>query len=220
MKKGVPASMFQKNLFREQLIKLMNGKTTIEFAEQTGFNRTYLSKYLNLKLDRPPSPRLLQAIASSIVPYEELLISCDYIQSESLPKNNTIIKLPIIGSVHAGNPTFSEDYIEGYESIDISELNPCYDYIYIRVEGNSMINARIHDGDIVLVRKQSDVENGDIAVVVIDNESATLKRVLKKENILVLQPENPAYSSYIFSGEEQNRVRVIGKVIHVKFVPI
>ena len=204
MKKGVLAFMFQKNLFKEQLIKLMNGKTTIEFAEQTGFNRTYLSKYLNLKLDRPPSPRLLQAIASSIVPYEELLISCDYIQSESLPKNNTIIKLPIIGSVHAGNPTFSEDYIEGYESIDISEL----------------INARIHDGDIVLVRKQSDVENGDIAVVVIDNESATLKRVLKKENILVLQPENPAYSSYIFSGEEQNRVRVIGKVIHVKFVPI
>ena len=131
MKKGVLAFMFQKNLFKEQLIKLMNGKTTIEFAEQTGFNRTYLSKYLNLKLDRPPSPRLLQAIASSIVPYEELLISCDYIQSESLPKNNTIIKLPIIGSVHAGNPTFSEDYIEGYESIDISELNSCYDYIYI-----------------------------------------------------------------------------------------
>ncbi|MEY8320768.1 S24 family peptidase [Lachnospiraceae bacterium 46-61] len=212
--------MFQKNLFREQLIKLMNGKTTTEFSEQTGFNRTYLSKYLNLKLDRPPSPRLLQAIASNIVPYEELLISCGYIQSENLPKNNTIVKLPIIGSVHAGNPTFSEDYIEGYESIDISELNTCYDYIYIRVEGNSMINARIHDGDIVLVRKQSDVENGDIAVVVIDNESATLKRILKKENILVLQPENPAYSSYIFSGEEQNRVRVIGKVMHVKFVPV
>ena len=212
--------MFQKNLFREQLIKLMNGKTTTEFSEQTGFNRTYLSKYLNLKLDRPPSPRLLQNIASSIVTYEELLISCGYIQSTSFSKNNSIIKLPIIGSVHAGNPTFSEDYIEGYESIDISELNPSYDYIYIRVEGNSMINARIHDGDIVLVRKQADVENGDIAVVVIDNESATLKRILKKQNILVLQPENPAYSSYIFSGEEQNRVRIIGKVIHVKFVPV
>ena len=212
--------MFQKNLFREQLIKLMNDKTTTEFSEQTGFNRTYLSKYLNLKLDRPPSPRLLQNIASSIVTYEELLISCGYIQSTSFSKNNSIIKLPIIGSVHAGNPTFSENYIEGYESIDISELNPSYDYIYIRVEGNSMINARIHDGDIVLVRKQADVENGDIAVVVIDNESATLKRILKKQNILVLQPENPAYSSYIFSGEEQNRVRIIGKVIHVKFVPV
>ena len=212
--------MFQKNLFREQLIKLMNDKTTTEFSEQTCFNRTYLSKYLNLKLDRPPSPRLLQNIASSIVTYEELLISCGYIQSTSFSKNNSIIKLPIIGSVHAGNPTFSEDYIEGYESIDISELNPSYDYIYIRVEGNSMIKARIHDGDIVLVRKQADVENGDIAVVVIDNESATLKRILKKQNILVLQPENPAYSSYIFSGEEQNRVRIIGKVIHVKFVPV
>ena len=83
-----------------------------------------------------------------------------------------------------------------------------------------MVNARIHDGDLVLVRKQSDVNNGDIAVVTIDDETATLKRILKKENILVLQPENPSYSSYIFSGEEQNRVRIIGKVIHVKFVPI
>ena len=101
-----------------------------------------------------------------------------------------------------------------------SELNPSYDYIYIRVEGNSMINARIHDGDLVLVRKQSDVQTGDIAVVVIDDEEATLKRVLKKENILVLQPENPSYPSYIFSGEEQNRVRIVGKVMHVKFVPL
>lgn len=83
-----------------------------------------------------------------------------------------------------------------------------------------MINARIHDGDLVLVRKQSDVQTGDIAVVVIDDEEATLKRVLKKENILVLQPENPSYPSYIFSGEEQNRVRIVGKVMHVKFVPL
>ena len=214
--------MFQKHLFKEQLIKLMNGKTSTEFAEITGFNRTYLSKYLNLKLDRPPSARLLQNIASSIVNYEDLLVSCGYLHSTSKinQSNNSIIKLPIVGSVHAGNPSFSDNYIEGYEAVDASESNPSYEYIYIRVEGNSMINARIHDGDLVLVRKQSDVNTGDIAVVTIDNETATLKRILKKENILVLQPENPSYSSYIFSGEEQNRVRIIGKVIHVKFVPI
>ena len=184
--------MFQKHLFKEQLIKLMNGKTSTEFAEITGFNRTYLSKYLNLKLDRPPSARLLQNIASSIVNYEDLLVSCGYLHSTSKinQSNNSIIKLPIVGSVHAGNPSFSDNYIEGYEAVDASELNPSYEYIYIRVE------------------------------VTIDNETATLKRILKKENILVLQPENPSYSSYIFSGEEQNRVRIIGKVIHVKFVPI
>ena len=214
--------MFQKHLFKEQLIKLMNGKTSTEFAEITGFNRTYLSKYLNLKLDRPPSARLLQNIASPIVNYEDLLVSCGYLHSTSKLNqiNNSIIKLPIIGSVHAGNPSFSDNYIEGYEAVDASELNPSYEYIYVRVKGNSMVNAHIHDGDLVLVRKQSDVNNGDIAVVTIDDETATLKRILKKENILVLQPENPSYSSYIFSGEEQNRVRIIGKVIHVKFVPI
>lgn len=178
--------MFQKHLFKEQLIKLMNGKTSTEFAEITGFNRTYLSKYLNLKLDRPPSARLLQNIASSIVNYEDLLVSCGYLHSTSKinQSNNSIIKLPIVGSVHAGNPSFSDNYIEGYEAVDASELNPSYEYIYIRVEGNSMINARIHDGDLVLVRKQSDVNTGDIAVVTIDNETATLKRILKKKIFL------------------------------------
>jgi repressor LexA len=75
-----------------------------------------------------------------------------------------------------------------------------------------MIGARIHDGDIVYIRLQPDVENGEIAAVLIDDE-ATLKRVYKKRDSLVLQPENPAYEPLIFVREEMNSIRILGKAV-------
>lgn len=208
--------MFQQELFKQQLKKLMNGCTTTEFAEKTGFNRTYLSKYLNLKLERPPSPHLLKSLANDFVPYEELMVSCGYLPNGTSFRT-TMKKIPIIGSIHAGTPVLAVENIEGYEWVDSNDISSSHEYFYLRVEGNSMINARIFDGDLVFVRKQEDIDHGDIAVVMIDQETATLKRVLKKGEFIVLQPENPAYESQIFTGEEQNRLHIIGKVLHVKF---
>ncbi len=207
--------MFQKNLFKAQLETLMNGVTALEFAEKTGFNRTYLSKYLNLRLDRPPSPDLLRAIASPLVPYETLMTTCGYLNP--IEETQSYISIPIIGSIHAGSPTFAMEDVEGYEPVSHSEISHSHSYFYLRVEGDSMINARIHSGDLVFVRKQEDVESGDIAVVMIDGESATLKRVLKKPPLIILQPENPAYETLYFSPQEASRLQIIGKVLHVKF---
>ncbi len=208
--------MFHKIAFKQQLEKLMNGSTTIDFSEKTGFNRTYLSKYLNLKLDRPPSPHLLRSIAGPAVSYESLMISCGYLNAEVFSGGN-YKKIPVIGSIHAGEPVLAVESIEGYECVDASEISSSHEYFYLRVEGDSMKNARIYEGDLVFVRKQPDVESGEIAVVMIDDETATLKRVLKKRNIVVLQPENPAYHSHIFSDADLNRLHIIGKVLHVKF---
>ena len=69
----------------------------------------------------------------------------------------------------------------------------------LRCHGDSMINARIMDGDLVFIRQQPDVDNGDIAAVLIDGE-ATLKRVYKYENQIILQPENPKYAPMVFPG--------------------
>ena len=84
----------------------------------------------------------------------------------------------------------------------------------LKAKGDSMINARIMDGDIVFIRKQPAVENGDIAAVLIDDE-VTLKRVYyyKEENMLRLYPENPAYKPFTYIGEELNRIRILGKAI-------
>jgi repressor LexA len=76
-----------------------------------------------------------------------------------------------------------------------------------------MTGARIYDGDIVYIRQQPDVDSGEIAAVLIDDE-ATLKRVYKKNGSVVLQPENPAYEPLIFVREEINSIRILGKAVY------
>ena len=82
------------------------------------------------------------------------------------------------------------------------------------IRDSSMIGARIMDGDIVLIRKQDMVENGEIAAVIIENE-ATLKRVYyyPKDGKLILNPENPAYAPLVYVGEELNQIRILGKAV-------
>lgn len=84
----------------------------------------------------------------------------------------------------------------------------------LRVKGDSMINARIYDGDIVFIRKQDSVENGEIAAVIIGDE-ATLKRVFyyPEDSKLVLQAENSKYEPFVYIGEELNRIKILGKAI-------
>lgn len=209
--------MFQKVEFKEQLQTLIGEQTIKDFAEKTGVNRTYLSKYLNLRLDKPPSAPLLKSIANNVVTYEDLMISCGYLPTQSFPSKDEAVLIPVIGAVHAGIPSLATEEIESYEYVDSTELSPSHSYFYLRVEGDSMENARIYSGDLVFVRRQENVESGDIAVVMIDNELATLKRVIKKDDTIVLQPENIKYTSMIFTNREIERVHIIGKVLHVKF---
>ena len=75
-----------------------------------------------------------------------------------------------------------------------------------------MVNARIHDGDVVYIRQQPDVENGQIAAVLIDNE-ATLKRVYKQDGLVTLAPENPQYPPLVYVGEDINNMRILGLAV-------
>ena len=119
-------------------------------------------------------------------------------------------KLPILGNVACGEPVFAEENFDGY--IDIGEGVKADFCLYAK--GDSMINARVNDGDIVMVRKQDMVNNGEIAVVLIDNE-ATLKRLYyyPEKNKLVLNPENPKYEPLVYIGEELNSIKIIGKAV-------
>ncbi len=208
--------MFDKYLFKKQLETLMEGMNTVEFSEKTGFNRTYLSKYINLKLDRPPSPELLKSISGEKISYMELMISCGYIDKINILTED-IVKIPVINDIKEVFRINSAENIEKYEYISKAEINPYYEYFYLRVKENNMINARIHEGDLVFVRKQYDVDNGDIAVVMTDDK-ISIKRVIKKDDIIVLQSENPDYMPSIFTKKDNNTIKIIGKVIHVKFI--
>jgi len=117
-------------------------------------------------------------------------------------------KIPVLGEIACGEPIFCEESSEK-EVITDSENNA--DFCLI-AKGDSMIDARIYDGDTVFIRSQSDVENGEIAVVVIDDE-ATLKRVYKSDGVLTLMPANPKYSPLIYTGESIDNIRILGKAV-------
>lgn len=117
-------------------------------------------------------------------------------------------KIPLLGTIACGEPILAAENIEALINAD-ENLNADF---ALRCKGDSMINARIFDGDIVYIREQPDVEDGEIAAVLI-GEEATLKRVYKYPSKVVLRPENPLYNDMIYSKEEMNEVRILGKAV-------
>ena len=87
------------------------------------------------------------------------------------------------------------------------------DYYWMWVKGDSMSGDGLDAGDLILVCLESDVPSGTIAVVTIDNEEGTVKRVIKKKNMIILQPSNPSYEPQVFVGEDMNRIRIVAEVI-------
>ena len=130
----------------------------------------------------------------------------------SLPSNiipmPEMLKVPLLGSIACGAPILAEEHIEGH--VDIPS-NIHADFA-LTCKGDSMINARIFDGDVVYIRQQDTVESGEIAAVLIDTE-ATLKRVRLFEDHISLEPENPMYKPLVYWNEEMNNVRILGKAV-------
>ena len=122
----------------------------------------------------------------------------------------TTKRLPVLGSIACGEPIYAE---EEHESFISTDANLDADFC-LRACGDSMIGARIHDGDMVFIRAQDAVDNGQIAAVII-NDEATLKRVYyyPDEGKLILSPENPKYPPLVYIGEELNSIKIIGKAV-------
>jgi repressor LexA len=121
----------------------------------------------------------------------------------------TTAKIPIVGTVAAGIPILSEENIEGTITLDQSSLKKNRTYFAVRVRGDSMSGAGIMDGDLAIIEKRHVVENGDIAVAVVD-EAFTLKRFYKEKNRIRLQAENPKYPP-IYSRD----VRLEGRLAQI-----
>ena len=114
----------------------------------------------------------------------------------------------MFGEIACGQPIYAnEDYETFIEASERINADFC-----LTAKGDSMINARIFDGDIVFIKEQPDVDNGEIAAVLIEDE-VTLKRVYKYENRLELRPENPLHSVQNYEGETLNHIRILGKAV-------
>lgn len=187
-------------------------------AEHLGVSRSTIFRYENGDIEKVPA-NLLPGIAKILKTTEAYLMG--WKDETSMPTINPIPsnihpiesrKIPMLGEIACGQPKYANEDRESYvmAGTDI-QADFC-----LRASGDSMINARILNGDIVYIRKQESVENGEIAAVVVNNESeATLKRVFyyKEKALLILKAENPAYEDFIYQNEELENVHILGKAV-------
>lgn len=218
--------------FNERL-KLLRQEAALsqqDFAKQLGTSKSSINMYE--RGEREPGIDTLEAIAdyfnvdmdyllgksdhrSKSAWLEEIDKSVDLESLRSQIKYENIFPIerkryPLIGDVACGKPIYAEENFEAYveAGADI-EADFC-----LRAKGDSMIGARIYDGDIIFVRKQDMVDNGEIAVVIIEDE-ATLKRVnyYPEKNLLILKAENPKYEDFIYAGEQLEQIIILGKAV-------
>lgn len=121
--------------------------------------------------------------------------------------------MPILGVVRAGDPLYAEQNLLGYSSIDAS-LVPSGECFYLKVKGDSMNLSNIVDGQLVMIRRQEQVENGEIALVLVDGEDATIKKFYRTDTVVILMPHssNPDHQPRVINLR-QDTVKVIGKVV-------
>ena len=164
--------------------------------------------------------------SSTTIPSNETLIkianyfnvSTDYLLgNKEEPKNKKIgIKIPVFGEVAAGVPISALNDILDYEEIT-PELAATGEYFGLKIKGDSM-EPRMTTGDTVIVRSQPEVENGEIAIVMVDGETSTCKKITKTPDGLVLISLNPAYEPMFYTKREVRElpVRIIGKVVELR----
>lgn len=168
------------------------------------------------KGDREPNGETLIKIAEFFNTTVDFLLGrADALKHPDLTFSENICSLPefravpLVGTIACGTPLLAEENISAVVAVP--------DFIHadfaLRCKGDSMTGARIFDNDIVYVRKQDTVENGEIAAVLIDNE-ATLKRFYRYGDTVVLRAENPSYKELQYKKEELNHLKILGKAIY------
>lgn len=171
------------------------------YKSRSSINKIELDIY-NLKQSK------IKAIADALQTTPGYIMGWNDTDQYVLPIS--VQSLPLLGNISCGNPILADEHIELYVELTTKiKADFC-----LKAKGDSMINARIHDGDIVFIRKQDTVDNGEIAAVIIGDE-ATLKRVFyyPDEGKLVLQAENPKYEPFVYIGDELNTVKILGRAV-------
>lgn len=202
---------------RIQSLRISKGITQEELSTMSGVHRVSIAKYESGAV-KHPSSKTLEAIASALGTSTDYILGrTDQVKANYLsafpdaypmPPQNS---LPIYGAIKCGPGGLAMEELLGYAQ---SEKDPATHFM-LMCYGDSML-PDFRDGDVVVIHQQEDVESGEIAAVIVDNEEGTLKRVVIQEKALTLVALNPAYPPRTFVGEDMNRVHIIGKVVEMK----
>jgi len=184
--------------------------TQAEVAAKLGVDRSTYAKYETGQSE--PNFEITQTLA------EMFGVSVDFLIGRSDPQKTTGgVLIPVLGDVAAGIPIEAVQDVVDYEEIDAA-MAATGDFFGLRIKGTSM-EPRIREGDVVIVRKQEDADTGDTAVVLVNGDSATVKRIKKEaDGGIWLLPNNPAYDPQHFSPAEvaETPVRIIGRVVELR----
>lgn len=203
-----------------QRLRAENGMTQEEFGKIAGASNKAISFWE--KGEKTPRLKYVQNICEHFGIDMHLFVdeSNDvYSQAKQMfyAENDfkKLKKIPVLGRIAAGSPIYAEENVEGYTYTD---LNGGHEYFGLKVRGDSMDAAGIKDGYTVIVRRQDVVENGQIAVCLIDGHDATLKRFSQCGNIVTLMPQstNPEHKPFIYDLSK-NSVKILGLVVEAKF---
>ena len=200
-----------------------------EFGQLIGKSKAYISmleKNKNSRSGKPiaPSMQTFQAVANVLhISLDELLISLDENQpiqintSRPTPTQDKSVRIPILGYVVAGVPISAVQDILGYEEIS-KDLSLTGEFFALRIKGDSM-EPTFTEGDIIIVRQQPDVESNEIAVVLVNGDEGTVKRIKKDDHGIVLIGDNAlAFSPKFYSNDEiaSLPIKIVGKVVELR----
>jgi repressor LexA len=202
-------------MFGERLRELRKSKrmTLEDLAAEIGTSKQTIHRYENGIISNIPAEKIvLLAEALGTTPAALMGWSEDSSAYRDIKGVSPIEakRLPVLGDIACGKPIYAD---ESYESFIAADGSLDADFC-LRAHGDSMVGARIYDGDIVFIRAQNSVDNGEIAAVII-NDEATLKRVYfyPDEAKLVLSPENPRYAPLVYLDHELESIKIIGKAV-------
>lgn len=212
-------SVFSENL--KKLRKEINF-TQEELAKALNVTKSRINMYE--RGEREPKFEMLENIADYFnvdmnfllgktnVRNSSAIINQSSINKNIIPINESKLhRIPILGTISAGLPLYAEQHIEGYT---YTELNGGAEYFGLKIKGDSMNALRICDGDIIIVKRQDAVENGDIAVVLVDKENATVKQFFQEGSKITLVPRstNPEHTPQFYDLKD-TQINVLGKVV-------
>ncbi|QTJ49173.1 LexA family transcriptional regulator [Dolosigranulum pigrum] len=189
----------------------LNSLTQKDLADKLKIKPTAISAW-ELGRNKPLMDNV-EKMASLFDVSKSQLLGDDFEPTNTDAVSTPFVKIPVIGVIACGEPIDAEENISEYRSVPADRL-PNGDVFYLRAKGDSM-EPKIPDGSYVLCRKQSDVENGEIAAVLVNgDEEATLKRVVKQGDIVLLQALNENYAPYILNAD--NPGKIVGKAIRME----
>lgn len=194
------------------------GLSAEKVADELGVSPSTIYRYENGEINKMgidklgPIAAAVHTTPAFLMGWEDEVSTLQEAKKLDFSRYHTI---PILGKISAGMPIYAEQNIEGYT---LTDLNGGAEYFSLRVSGDSMNAIGINDGYLIIVRRQDSVENGEVAVVMVGNEDATVKRFYSAGDTVTLVPQstNPNHKPQLYDLRKVS-MRVLGKVVKVEF---